>query len=141
MQAGDALYSFADGAAVSLPLPPASMEDSVDGSSVDSYWTDIVASNDDGERRDDVDRVEVTLPAVSGQQKRRSEENDGADDADDDTISLLYESIPVCCVSDANGGLAFNQLALQRYLLHCAQATDGGMRGLIHERIFLVSIH
>ena len=41
----------------------------------------------------------------------------------------LCESDRIATVADDNGELLFNQRALQRYILHCAQQVEGGMRG------------
>lgn len=47
---------------------------------------------------------------------------------DGDIIELEEDSEPVSIVDDYSGPLAFNQKALQRYILHCGQQMEGGMR-------------
>lgn len=47
----------------------------------------------------------------------------------EDAIDLT-ESVPVQEAKDTSGCLSFNQKALQRYILYCAQNVDGGgLRG------------
>ena len=49
-------------------------------------------------------------------------------------------TLPLCV--DCNAGQhAFNQLALQRYLLHCAQTYEGGMRGELELYLLIHSIY
>jgi hypothetical protein len=53
---------------------------------------------------------------------------DSSDDAnEEEDVWEATESIVT--VEDDTGTLAFNQKALQRYILFCGQQTDGGMRG------------
>ena len=40
-------------------------------------------------------------------------------------------------VTDSSGGLGFNQRALQRYILHCAQNMTGGLRQTGKSRDFI----
>jgi protein farnesyltransferase subunit beta len=55
---------------------------------------------------------------------------DNDDDDDDDVIDADAEAVRIVPVTDLSGSLSFNQKALQRYILHCAQQTEGGgLRG------------
>lgn len=48
----------------------------------------------------------------------------------EDDVEDVSEGIRVTTATDENGELLCNQLALQRYILHCCQDVDGGgMRG------------
>ena len=54
------------------------------------------------------------------------EEERGEEDAD--MVVDTSASRHIRAVSDTNGPLDFNQEALQRYILHCAQVNEGGLR-------------
>ena len=46
----------------------------------------------------------------------------------DDVIDTLTTGCQVNLVTDLSGPLSFNQKALQRYILHCGQQMEGGLR-------------
>ena len=46
----------------------------------------------------------------------------------DDVIEVTDPGTRINEVTDSSGGLGFNQRALQRYILHCAQNMTGGLR-------------
>eukprot|EP01041_Mallomonas_annulata_P004546 gene4546-9019_t len=61
--------------------------------------------------------------------------NDNVDDVDhveeeeeEGLVEDLDPSMSMLVASDGSGAMSCNQMALQRYLLHCAQQMEGGMR-------------
>ena len=57
-------------------------------------------------------------------------EGDGEGEEEDAWVDVEeVETLVVAQVEDYSGMLGYNQKALQRYILHCGQQTDGGLRG------------
>ena len=49
--------------------------------------------------------------------------------SEDNGIEVVDAATTCSVATDTNGAMLCNQLALQRYLLHCAQYAEGGLRG------------
>lgn len=71
---------------------------------------------------------------LSDVEAMRSLFEDGEDDGEvqgEDDVDMVLESSSirhVKAVSGTNGPMDYNQEALQRYILHCAQTSEGGLR-------------
>ena len=58
--------------------------------------------------------------------RKKEKENDIAVVEEEEDVLDLSEVAPIAPVTDITGQLNYNQLALQRYVLHCAQNINGG---------------